>query len=234
MSGRYAIYFAPDSKSEIYRRASALLGRCLYRGEKTPRPELENISEAELARHTGRASLYGFHGTIVAPFETAAPETDLTTAAARLAGKAAAFELKGLSLAAVNNAFAAIRPERMPEELKRLESLWVREFSRFRRPLDEKDISRRGPLPPKHMDNLRQWGYHLVFDEFDFHLTVADSLPEKPQAAETFLSALKTYLAPALNAPLAFDRLGLFYQPSRTESFTCRKIFLLQDGPIER
>jgi len=225
MSGRYAIYYVPDPKSDSYRLASKLLGRCVYTGAKLPRPKLKNVNPAELIRHTQRASIYGFHGTIVAPFETTANEADLTAAAAFIAKNIKAFELKCLKLVAVGNTFAAILPEYTPEELKSLEHQYVMELSRFRLPLNEGDIARRGLLSPKHMDNLKQWGYHLVFDEFIFHLTVADSLPA---VAGDFLAALESYLAPVLNSSLIFDRLGLFHQPSRTEPFSCQKMFLLQ------
>lgn len=230
MPGRYAVYYVPDFESGLYRLGSDLLGRCVRSGQPLPRPQLKAVTEEELARHTRQASAYGFHGTIVAPFETAADEACLSSALASIVRDSEAFALSGLRLAAVDDAFAAIVPDFMPEKLKLLEQRCIKEFSRFRRPLSEEDIARRGPLSPKLWSNLVQWGYHLVFDEFKFHLTVADSLPNQ---ADDFLAALKSYLEPVLNIPLVFDRLALFNQASRTEPFICRRVFLLQDNTNE-
>lgn len=228
MTERYAIYYLPDPESEIGRFGSALLGRCLRGGQTLARPVWPGVSQAELLRHTGQAALYGFHGTIVAPFETDSPESDLLALAASMAESSRAVKLGRLKLR--GGSFAALWPETTPESLSLLERRWVTAFSRFRRPLTESDLSRRGPLEPRLKANLLQWGYHLVFDDFKFHLTVADSLPAEP---EGFLAALASGLAPALAQPLTVDRLALCRQPSRTEPFVCLKTFWLPDSDNE-
>lgn len=231
MSGRYAVYYVPDFQSQLYRLGSALLGRCVETGAALPRPELKNIYREELVRHTRRASLYGFHGTIVAPFETEAESFELESLLATIARASEPFILNGLRLTVMDKTFAALTPESGPEQLARLESQCVKAFSPFRLPLAASDLARRGPLSPKLRANLINWGYHLVFDEFKFHLTVADSLPD---LAGAFLAALESYLEPVLNRPLVFDRLALFHQRSWTEPFICLKVFLLKDMENER
>jgi hypothetical protein len=226
MVGRYAIYYVPAPESQLYRSGSSILGRCVYEGQSLPRPALPGIPEELLAKHTRRAARYGFHSTIVAPFKTAASFDDLCAATAKLAAECRAFTLPKLAVDAVNNSFAAIVPESQPPELAELEWQFVILMNHYRLPLTELDIARRGQLPPRQAANLKKWGYHLVFEDFQFHLTVADSLPDAP---DSFMAALSDYLEAALEAPLMFDRLGLFYQPSENEAFTCRQVFFLRD-----
>ncbi|MDR1043712.1 MAG: DUF1045 domain-containing protein [Candidatus Adiutrix sp.] len=231
MAGRYALYYVPGADSEIYALGAGLLGRCVYSGRRLARPALAGVSEEEIVRHTLKASVYGFHGTIVAPFESPASERELAAAAETAARSFRPVPLGRIRLAAVNGSFAALRPEAAPEALSRLEDQCVRVFSRFRRPLKKSDLDRRGPLPPRLRANLIRWGYHLVLDDFQFHLTVADSLPEAPGV---FLKALESYLAPALERPLSIDRLALLHQPSGGRPFLCRRIFSLQDDENEQ
>mgnify|MGYP003623581865 CR=1 FL=1 len=223
MAGRYAVYYVPHFQSRLYRLGSTLLGRCVDTGKPLPRPDLKSVSAEELALRTRRAWLYGFHGTIVAPFETDFDEADLSSALNLIVRDFAPFALSGLRLTIMDGSFMAIEPVFMPEELQALERQCVMSFNRFRRPLGESDLVRREPLPPKLRNNLIRWGYHLVFDEFKFHLTLTDSLPERP---EFFLAEVRSYLGPILDQPLIFDRLALFHQPSRTEPFICRQVFL--------
>lgn len=224
MGGRYAVYYVPAPESLLYRLGSALLGRCVYEGQSLPRPDLPGLEDALLARHTGQAARYGFHGTIVAPFRTEAALEELYEAVDRLARGVKSFPLEKPALHAVNNSFAAIMPAAQPDELAALERHFVMGLSPCRLPLTEKDIARRGRLTPRQAANLSQWGYHLVFDDFKFHLTVSDSLPDD---SVSFIAALGAYLEPALTGPILFDRVGLFYQPSENEAFMCQKVFML-------
>ena len=83
MTARYAIYYAPTAQSDLWRKASAWIGRDAYTGVAIERPTLAGLDGLDLATLTAAPRGYGFHATLTAPFELAAgaTEADLLAAA---------------------------------------------------------------------------------------------------------------------------------------------------------
>ena len=73
--------------------------------------------------------------------------------------------------------------------------------------------------------NLVQWGYPYVFDEFRFHMTLTGRVPaERHDAVET---VLLDQFAEFHGRPLPVTGLALFREPSRGADFTAHSLFPL-------
>ena len=72
MTARYAIYYAPAAEDELYRAASAWLGRDVYTDTPLVRPAIAGMESLDLDALTSDPRHYGWHATLKAPFELAA------------------------------------------------------------------------------------------------------------------------------------------------------------------
>jgi hypothetical protein len=56
----------------------------------------------------------------------------------------------------------------------------VQGFDDFRAPATDAELARRAPasLTPRQRELLKTWGYPYVLDEFRFHLTLTDRIPD--------------------------------------------------------
>ena len=80
----------------------------------------------------------------------------------------------------------------------------------LRAPLTPAEIAKRRPerLNPRQRELLAAWGYPYVIEEFRFHLTLSDDLPEAE--AEDLAAVLGPWLAPDLPRPFGITDLCLF------------------------
>ena len=79
----------------------------------------------------------------------------------------------------------------------------------LRAPLTTEEIARRKPerLSPRQRELLDRWGYPFVMEEFQFHLTLTDKLPEDQRPP--VMAALQEYLSPVLPRPFVIEDLCL-------------------------
>ena len=222
VSVRYAVYFTPEPGSPAERLGASLLGRSAVTGRRLrqPAPELSGI--------TGEPRRYGFHATLKAPFALAegVAEQDLRAALDDLAASLAPWALPGCDVATVGEGtFLALVPQERDPRLDELAARCVRELDRFRAPLAQADIERRGPLPPRERDLLLRWGYPYVLEAFRFHITLTDSLPDAEQRADV-AKQLRALCAPLLDpGALVASGLGLFVQTRKDRAFRMRAWF---------
>ena len=82
----------------------------------------------------------------------------------------------------------------------------------MRAALTEDEIARRRPdqLSPRQRELLDLWGYPQVMEEFRFHLTLTDRLPDPAPV----LQVLGPYFAPVLPTPFVIQDLCLFGEDS--------------------
>ncbi len=197
---RYAVYYAPRPGEFADRAAAWLSGAVALPG--LPRPA------AEITVDPRR---YGFHGTIRAPFR-AGDGVDLgqiKTTVADLAARLAAVRCEGLELENLHG-FLALTPRGCEAALLEFGAMVIDGTDTLRAPLTEAEVARRRPesLSSRQRALMGVWGYPYVMEEFRFHLTLTDRLPE-PEVAPV-LTALQAQFAPVLPRPFVIEDLCLF------------------------
>lgn len=206
---RFAVYYTPR-QGEFAARTAAWLGWDAASGREVAQPVLPGLPcpAADLTRDPRK---YGFHGTIRAPFrlgEGISPD-DAVAAVEALAARLAPVTCDGLRMVDLHG-FLALIPEGCDDALQALAAAVVEGTNHLRAPLTEAEIARRKPdrLSPRQRDLLDRWGYPYVMEEFRFHLTLTDSLPEdqRPQV----MAALQDHLSPVLPRLFAIEDLCLF------------------------
>jgi hypothetical protein len=203
---RLAVYFAPR-EGAFAEHAAAWLGWDAARGTTAAQPDLPGIPfPAVLTAETRR---YGFHGTLRAPFRLAENVSleDARQGVAALAAERKPVVCDGLVIESLQG-FLAFTPTGCESALLDLAAAVVEGTNDLRAPLNEAEIARRRPesLTPRQRALLQTWGYPHVMEEFRFHLTLTDRLPD-PGPVQAVLAA---YFAPVLPQPFRIEDLCLF------------------------
>ncbi|NDV88467.1 DUF1045 domain-containing protein [Aurantimonas aggregata] len=205
---RAAIYFTPPAGAPLTRAAAEWLGRGAFDGEPT-RPRDKRLDP--LVEQPAR---YGFHATMKAPFHLA-DDTDLADLDARLAAFCASRDAVAIDALVIDRlgSFFAFVPETPPVALVELAAAVVRTFEPMRAPMSEEDIRRRNPdkLSERQREQLAEWGYPYVFNDFRFHMTLTGSVDAKDQAKVG--KRLAKHFGALDGAPIAIDRLAIFVEP---------------------
>jgi uncharacterized protein DUF1045 len=207
---RYAVYYTPPVEHPLWHAGCRWLGRDAA-GPVTP-PTCEQV------RTPWR---YGFHATLKAPMRLAPgfDEAGLCAAMATLAASIARFEMPALAVAPLSD-FIALRPVdpvAPSHPLRRLADACVTELDRFRAASTAADMQRRlaQPLGAGQQALLFRYGYPHVLDQFRFHMTLSDRLPDEPARVLRLQQAAVAHFAEALATPLACDALSLFVDPEQ-------------------
>ena len=209
---RYAIYWAP-SPGPLAEFTARWLGWDPHAG-RAPQAagDLPGLPRPQ-ADLTDDPRKYGFHGTIKAPFRLSLGRDgdDLAEAVAACCARLDPVSLTGLTLGA-DGGFVALRPRAPSPALRELAQSVVEALDAFRAPLTEAEIARRRPerLTPGQRDNLVQWGYPYIGDDFHFHLTLTG--PVTTDEGRAVIEVLEPRLTPLLPTPFVIDRLHLFAQ----------------------
>lgn len=206
---RYAIYFAPRKETALAALGARWLGLDSSTGDKLPMPN----------PWVSAPRRYGFHATLKAPMRLArgVDLPQLLDAVSKLSTVLHPVELGTLSPRRLGS-FLALMPKR--ETYPYISNLaWscVRSLDHLRAPLTPEDISRRPGLSEAEMQNLLQWGYPYVSDQFRFHMTLTSSLDETElgRAEKAFLDIA----GDALDEPVMIDALSVFGDPGAPETF---------------
>ena len=218
---RFAIYFAPDPASALWRFGSSILSydASLALGCDPLIPSF--WSEDEWWDRTEEPRRYGFHATLKAPFHLSddVHEEDLFDTFDAFAAQQKPFVIEGLRVSCLGH-FVALVPIGDVTKLNRLAAESVRAFGKLRAPLSDADIARRleSPLTERQKDHLQTWGYPYVFEDFRFHMTLTGSLPtDECMKAERELKGL--FMASVGPGPVAVDSIALFRQDRRDGRF---------------
>ena len=212
MTERFAIYYAPEVGSMLDLCAQSWLG------------------QEDLLPRTVSARRYGFHATLKAPMALAPgrDQAGLEAALADFAETVGPVELGRLAVTPIEG-FLALTATPQPQALTAFAARVVEAFEPFRAPLEPADRARRlkAPLTTRQIELVDRYGYPYVLEEFRFHMTLTDRLPHNllgPMIADA-----RAWFAPALNQPVALDRLVLFHEPTPGADFV-----RLGDYPLER
>lgn len=229
---RYALYFAPDPASELWRFGSAALGYDAATGEETPMAIPESCADLDWRALTDEPRRYGFHATLKAPFRLAEgqDEAGLMARAAAFTASMRAPVLDGLQVSALGS-FIALTPLGGTLELAVFAQQVVEAFEDFRAPLNAQELAKRlrVPLTPEHQANLDRYGYPYVGAAFRFHMTLTGAL--EASTLERVLPALSAAFARQV-APgrHAIDRVALFRQDAPDRRFRILRAFLADRG----
>ena len=216
---RYAIYAVPPLGSPLKTFGDAWLGRDPDIDEPMPHPTIEGFDAERLREITASPRHYGFHATLKAPFGLAegAEAATLVDALTTFVAGREPIDVR-LKVASLGDFIALVPAEPVPA-IDALAADCVRDFEPFRAPLTPEDREARCPerLTARQREYLDRWGYHLVFEEFTFHMTLTGSVDEPEHGRIRGL--LERLMEPALREPLRIDQIALFTQTHRVAPF---------------
>ncbi len=197
---RHAVYFAPARDSALWLAAEAWLAQ----------PELERL--------TVSARRYGFHATLRAPMVLAGSFDSFEAGLEALAMTHRPVELAGLAPRLIDG-FVALTTEPQPRALTDFAADLVKALEPFRAPLsaEERERRLRAPLDARQAELVEQFGYPYVLEQFQFHMTLTDRLPEARR--EDLLAVATDWFAAALAEPVRLDRLVVFDEPEPGAAF---------------
>jgi putative phosphonate metabolism protein len=231
---RFAIYAAPGTGSAdaaavlLREKAEQWLGRGASGDTVTPGVPAD-WTRVAVDTITGNARRYGFHATLKAPFRLAEGRTieELDAAIARFAAGRVGAVIPRLRLAGMGG-FYALMPGAEATELHALAEEVVTRFDGFRAPATEAELARRdqASLTPRQRELLKAWGYPYVLDEFRFHLTLTDRIPQERQPAVE--RALSGWFAASLGATVPVDAIALFTEAEPGAPFALHAVHPLQ------
>lgn len=220
-TGRYAIYFAPDTAGALWRFGSRTIGYDAANGTESAPLAPPGCEDMDWVAATEDPRSYGFHATLKAPFTlrekiTAAELIDALADFSRRNAGLSAFRL----VAAALGSFVALVPEAPNPALQALAFRIVEAFEPFRAPLTAEDRARRlqSPLTPQHVALLDRYGYPYVGNAFRFHMTLTGKLaPDRVTQTRDALAA--AFAAAMPERSTALDGLALYHQPDRNARF---------------
>ncbi|HEY8613898.1 MAG TPA: DUF1045 domain-containing protein [Roseomonas sp.] len=212
---RAALYWAPPIDDPLHRLGSAWLGRDAETGAALPQPAIPGL---ELHTLTTDPRGYGLHATLKPPFRLSGSYAALREDAARLASATAPFDLPPLAVASLSG-FLALREQAPCPALQALADACVAALDGHRAPPTEDEIARRRParLSPAGRYNLQRWGYHQVFGEWRFHVTLTHRLT--PEQDAVIRPAAEAMLGEAAARSRRVTELCLFTQAAPGEPF---------------
>ncbi len=208
MSARLALYWAPELDDPLHALGSTWLGRDAETGATLPQPSVAGL---DLPALTADARGYGLHATLKPPFRFAAPYAEVRAAAMDLAARTRPFVLPTLVPSDLHG-FIALREAEPCAPLNALADACVAALDRFRLPATPEEMARRRPerMTPRQRELLDRWGYHYVFEEWFFHVTLSRRLDAVER--DVLMPAVQAHFAPALTVRRHVRQLCLFSQ----------------------
>lgn len=229
MTSRYAIYYAPEPDTALFRFARTWFGRDPITGEELQAGDVSELSHAEWMEAVLPPRMYGFHATLKPPFRLADGISldRLAEAVAAFARDETPVALGALELAEIGK-FLALVPKSRIAGVHDLADACVRVFDSFRAPapLEETERRRRSGLSARQEEHLKCWGYPYVFDEFRFHMTLTGRLGDdvRPRAKAELDRRLRIVLEDAVTV----DAITVFEQPEAGAPFQIWQRFPLE------
>ncbi|MBM3515974.1 MAG: DUF1045 domain-containing protein [Alphaproteobacteria bacterium] len=216
MPARYAVYYAPESGTELAAFGARWTGVDAD-GKPAVPVEVPGLSPARFAELTVGPRRYGFHGTLKPPFvlNPASSVESLVAAAKLIARSIAPIVIPPLEIAVIGK-FIALTPATSSAELEKLSALCVRTFEAYRSPLSDEQITAyRSNKLTVHQDSmLVNWGYPYVMEEFRFHISLTERIDDIAERRALML-AVTELAKPLTNKPLTIRELALFHQADR-------------------
>ena len=229
---RYAIYFAPPRGSALWNFGNSWLGRDVETGEELRRPAIIGLEDVDIDELTSSPSLYGFHATIKPPFRLSNPFDlgDLVKSLEEFAAARKSFECSLAGPSEIGN-FIAFSLDYASTEMDSLASEAVEFFDLYRSPLTDEELRKRRSvsLTSRQEENLQNWGYPYVKEDFRFHMTLTNAVK-----TVALRSRLKEALSDAAQTagvigPTEISGLALYEQPGLGMPFKLLRRFPFQN-----
>ena len=211
MFERFAIFYTPTGALADF--GAQWLGWDSAHGRAVVQSEIAGIDVRTITQTPRK---YGLHGTLKAPFKLAegCDLAQLRDAAATFATGQPEFEIGALALRH-DSGFVALRPRSQQVALCKFAAATVMAFHGFRATLTDVDIARRreAKLTARQDQQMLDWGYPFIFDDFHFHLTLSGRM-EAREAAQV-IDALSPHLESIVPTPFVIDAITLMGQDDR-------------------
>lgn len=205
---RAALYWAPALDDDLHALGSAWLGRDAETGATLSQRALPGLDIADV---TADARGYGLHATLKPPFRIRTSWAAVREAAMQVALRTRPFALPPLRLAEHHGFLALLESERSAP-LQAFCDDCVLSLDPHREPPSAEEIMRRRPerMTERQRAHLANWGYHYVFEDWWFHVTLSRRLT--PAERDVVQPALAAHLGDAPGRPRRVTELCLFTQ----------------------
>jgi putative phosphonate metabolism protein len=207
---RYAVYYAPANGSALWIKGSTWIGRDAVTGTALAQPPAPGVRDPMQALTT-KARRYGFHATLKAPMALKIGHDGraLCGAVAEFAKEQRPVEIGPVELRLMDN-FLAIVPRKPSAALTSFASEVVTRLDHFREPISQSERNKRlgEGLTPRQIELLDRYGYPLVLEEFQFHMTLTDRIAGPDR--EPLVAIAQQFFTPEIDGNLVLDRLAVF------------------------
>ncbi len=214
---RYAICYAPEPLSPLWRFGSRWLGWDADNRKKTEPLCIDGIAYGRIASITQMPRKYGFHATLKPPFQLA-PGYDLSMLDESLEAFAVArraFKVPALELAALDG-FVALLPQETCPTLEGLAADCVCQFDPFR--ATDGELPRKAEMTSRQKTLCETWGSAYVMEEYRFHMKLTEPLVDVER--RTVLECLRDHAKMVCKRkPWHFGALTLMRQKGPDEPF---------------
>jgi phosphonate metabolism protein PhnN/1,5-bisphosphokinase (PRPP-forming) len=217
-TARYALYFAPATRSAWWTAGCNWLGRDAEAGADCLQPPVAGMPPDISREITAEPRRYGFHATLKAPFRLSEgfSEAHLLAMAQAFAAEQQAVRIDSIGIHTLNNFLALQTTDRGSQErINALAMRCVSYFDLLRAAPSAAELSKRlaAGLSPRQAALTARWGYPYTEEEFRFHMTLTGaltSLHEDADAIAAIGAAAGACFAEALATPLTIDGLAIF------------------------
>ncbi|HID02389.1 MAG TPA: DUF1045 domain-containing protein, partial [Desulfobacterales bacterium] len=218
---RFALYYTPQPFSLLSEIGCKWLGRDALAQKRIEQDHFTGIKRYRIAEITRIPRRYGLHATLKAPFSLATDrnEDELRSAINEFAAGWHPFSTSPLVLRQIND-FFCLCPETQSSRLDTLAKACVQKFDSFRAPLTRLELAHRRAeiLTDFQKQNLANWGYPHVLNEYRFHITLTGKIIDISEK-NIIRSLLLDVFAPVLGKPLVIESVCLFVEPANGQPF---------------
>ncbi len=233
---RYALYYAPERDSRLWKKLCCWFGRDPETNQPVDRPAVKGISPDRLIDLIKTPARYGPHATLKAPFRLHSDMhiSLLTQSLEEFCAGFYSFALPQLTIACIDNFFCLV-PDEYSIILQKLADQCVREFDRFRAPLTplEKARRRAAILSDKEKHYLQRWGYPYVLDCYRFHITLTARIHNQAERNRVLWAITHEFDDILKDEPVRLNGISLFVEPEPGMPFQLKQRFPCASAPVE-
>lgn len=221
MATRYALYYAPDIDSDLWRRATQWVGRDAATGQDLAAPITIGVDASQLHDLTTSPRRYGIHATLKPPMYLA-EGYNFQSLLERVSSFCA--EQKPVVIGRLNPAlvfgFLALVPVTQSDKLADFAASCIKNFDDLRAPMDAQTRAKRldAGLTAREIELLDAYGYPYIFEFFRWHITLSNQLDAAFQ--DKMLTAAQKWFAPALAKPIKISGLSIYKEEEAGAPFS--------------